>query len=145
MYEKHLYNGVPSCVVNGGRSTSGLTSYLRRRSKVSKAFTFDIYILFICLSRLNLLATVELMWTYCFPTQSTPGEDIQHTVISCVGNFFFRALPPKVQRTFGTRLAAGAAGVSEHCTLVRLRGSTPDLKGLLPYTWPLDLQISSAL
>lgn len=48
--------------------------------------------------------------------------------------------------TFGTRLAAGAAGVSEHCMLVRLRGSTPDLKGLLPYTWPLDQsQISSAL
>ena len=47
--------------------------------------------------------------------------------------------------TFGTRLAAGAAGVSEHCTLVRLQGSTPDLKGLLPSTWPLDLQISSAL
>ena len=46
----------------------------------------------------------------------------------------------------GTRLAAGVAGVSEYHALIRLRGSTPDLKGLLPYTWPLDqLRISSAL
>ena len=48
--------------------------------------------------------------------------------------------------TFGTRLAAGVAGVSEYHALIRLRGSTPDLRGLLPYTWPLDLlRISSAL
>ena len=40
--------------------------------------------------------------------------------------------------TFGTRLAAGVAGVRLHCALIRLQGSTPDLKGLLPYTWPLD-------